>query len=80
MKNCPECNSLNIIKDAKPVDQGDGSELKIVVDEQPDALIMKKRSYSAVKCEVCAECGFIAFYAIDATMLRAAYQKRQNKI
>jgi transcription initiation factor TFIIIB Brf1 subunit/transcription initiation factor TFIIB len=75
MKNCPECKSEKIIKDAEAINT-DSSQLKIAVAAQPDALIMKKRVYSDVKAEVCADCGYVRFFAVDPQELWSAYQKR----
>jgi hypothetical protein len=75
MKNCPECNSEKIIKTAETFNT-DGSQLKVAVAANPDALIMKKRSYSDVKVEVCGDCGYVRFYAADAKELWSAYQNR----
>ena len=75
MKNCPECNSEKIIKTAETFNT-DGSQLKIAVAAQPDALIMKKRSYSNVRVEVCSDCGYVRFYAATPEELWWAYQNR----
>ena len=84
MKNCPECNSQKIIKDVKVLDRGRDSlgsyDMQISVDEKPDALVFKSRGYSDVEAEVCADCGYIAFYAKDLYTLLESYQNRQNKI
>ena len=83
MKNCPECNSQKIIVNAKAVDLGDYNSLndmKVAVEEKPDALIFKQRIYSTVKAHVCADCGFIQFYAEDPKTLWAAYQNRQKNV
>lgn len=75
MKNCPECNSEKIIKTAETINT-DNSQMKIAVAAQPDALIMKKRSYSDVRAELCADCGYVRFYATDPQELWSAYQNR----
>lgn len=75
MKNCPECSSEKIIKDAETINT-DNSRLKIAVAAQPDALILKKRIYSNVKVEVCGDCGYVRFYAATPKELWSAYQNR----
>ena len=83
MKNCPECNSEKIIKNVRVLDNTENyvnADLRIAVDENPDALIFKQRSYSIVKAKACGDCGFIQFYAEDPKMLWTAYQNQQNKI
>jgi hypothetical protein len=75
MKKCPECSSEKIIKNAETINT-DNSQLKIAVAAQPDALIMKKRTYSDVRAELCADCGYVRFYATDPKELWSAYQNR----
>lgn len=83
MKSCPECNSQKIITDAKAIDRGDhnsSNDMRVSVDEKPAALIFKQRIYSTVKAHVCADCGFIQFYAEDTKTLWTAYQNRQKNV
>lgn len=78
MKNCPECNSDKVIRDAFTSDKGDGSQIRVAVDEQPDALILKKRSYSELDVHICGECGYVKFYAKDHRKLWGAYLNQRN--
>ncbi len=83
MKSCPECDSQKVIKDAKVIDRGDhnsSNDMRVSVDEKPDALIFKQRIYSTVRAHICADCGFIQFYAEDPNMLWLAYQNRQKNV
>lgn len=83
MKNCPECNSQKIIKDAKAIDRGDynaANIMRLAVDEEPDALVFKRRNYSDITAEVCADCGYVAFYAADPQTLWEAYQNQRNDV
>jgi hypothetical protein len=66
----------------KALDHDDGSyrDLKVAVEQNPEAFIFKSRSYSGVKAKVCADCGFIAFYADNPYLLWQTYQNRLNKI
>ncbi len=83
MKSCPDCNSQKIIKDAKALDRGDSNsnnDMRVSVDEKPDALIFKQRNYSDIRAHICGDCGFIQFYADDPKTLWMAYQNRQNDV
>lgn len=83
MKSCPECNSQKIIKNVIAIDRGDANSnqiTRIAVDEKPEALIFKQRSYSDVSANVCADCGYITFYALNPQILWAAYQNQSNNV
>lgn len=80
MKSCPECRSEKIVKDAYTSDYGDGAQVRIAVDEEPEALILKKRKYSEVRAEVCADCGNVQLYAKMPDVLWSAYQSQRNKL
>ena len=80
MKKCAECNSEKIIKDALVIDRGDANSdhiLQVAVDEKPSAFVFKNRMYSDVKADVCADCGYISFYAIYPENLWTTYQNRK---
>ena len=80
MKKCPECDSDKIIKDALIIDRGDANSdhiLQVAVDEKPNASFFKQRLYSNVKADVCADCGYTAFYAANPEILWTAYQNRK---
>ena len=81
MKNCPECNSDNIIVDAKALDRGDynvNGGFKVAIDESPDAFMFKQTAYSEVNLKICGECGYIRFYAKDLQTLKNANDNRQK--
>ncbi len=82
MKNCLECGSERIIPDVKALDYNDGSyyDLRIAVDQNPGAFIFKNRNYSDVKAKVCADCGYIHFFAENPENLWYAYQNRQKNV
>jgi ferredoxin-like protein FixX len=82
MKNCLECGSQRIIPNVKALDYNDGAyyDLKISVDENPQAFIFKNRNYSDVKAKVCADCGFIHFFAGNPEILWSTYQKSRKKV
>lgn len=78
MKKCPECDSEKIISRAKLLDRGDRTELIIAVDENPLAMVFKKRTTSDISAKVCGDCGFIRFYAKSAGNLWMAYQNLEK--
>ena len=82
MKNCLECGSERIVSDVKVIDYNENSarDLQVAVDENPDALIFKQRNYSTVKAKVCADCGYIHFFATNPQMLWQTYQNREKNI
>ncbi|MEZ5427127.1 MAG: hypothetical protein R2747_12730 [Pyrinomonadaceae bacterium] len=83
MKSCPDCNSQKIIPHVKVLERGDGNasySLRVALEENPDALFFKGRTYSNIKASVCADCGFIQFYAEDPKTLWATYQNRRNDV
>jgi predicted Zn-ribbon and HTH transcriptional regulator len=83
MKSCPECNSQKIINDVIVLERGDGNAnyvLRVAVDEKPEALIFKQRNYSNVRAQVCADCGYIRFFAEFPDTLWSAYQNQQNDV
>lgn len=79
MKRCADCGSEKIIKEAKTVIT-DNSRIEIAIDEQPDALIFKQRTTDNVRAEICADCGYIAFYAANPKILWSAYQRRKKNV
>lgn len=48
--------------------------LHIAFDEDPNALIFKNRTNSAVKVSVCGDCGYLEFYAESPQAIYQAYQ------
>lgn len=80
MKKCFECDSERIIKNAKTIDMAGFAHLAAAVDAQPDALVFKQRSESAVRAEICADCGYISIYAVNPQLLWTAYQSQKNDV
>lgn len=81
MKECRECNSTRIIKNARALDRGDYNAnlgFNVAVDEKPEAMIFKQARGSAVRADVCADCGYISFYADDPENLWMGYQNQLN--
>lgn len=63
---CPKCGSTDVIADAKAIDRGHSDfqrEMSVATFAKPDALIFKDKKLTTVSAWVCADCGFIEFYA-----------------
>ncbi len=63
---CPKCGGKEIIADAKPIDRGDNNwqhKLSLATFESPEALIFKGKRVATVSAWVCADCGYVEFYA-----------------
>ena len=63
---CPKCRSSDVIADAKAIDRGEGCmelELSVATFRKPDALLFKGQKISTLSAWVCAECGYVEFYA-----------------
>ena len=70
---CPKCGSGDIIADAKAIDRGHGNamrDLSVATFRNPEALIFKEKSETTVSAWVCAECGYIEFYADQPTDIK----------
>ena len=77
MNECPECGSEKIVKNAVLKDIGETYAeftLRVSVDQNPDALIFRKRVHSNVRAEVCGECGYLRPFAAEPRDLWNAYQ------
>ena len=80
MRKCPECGSENIIQNAKAIGGENflnSTELSVVIDENPKAMLFKGTTSSEVKADVCGECGYLRFYAKTPGILWAAYQNQE---
>jgi len=82
MKKCPECSSEKIIEDAKGIDYGDYTDygFKVKVEGNPEALFFKETVSSEVDAKICADCGYIRFYAVSSRQLWTAYQNRRKDV
>ena len=63
---CPKCDSTNIIADAKVIDRGHLNcemSLTLAIFRDPDAAFSKGQLETQVSAWVCADCGFVEFYA-----------------
>jgi predicted nucleic-acid-binding Zn-ribbon protein len=79
---CPKCASADVIPNVFVLELGHGNRphnLKVVVDEHPDAWLFKGEVQSSLKAWVCGACGYTELFAKDAAALLAAYRKHAEK-
>ena len=75
---CPKCGSSDVIADAKAIDRtygghgSDQTELTVAKFRKPDAVIFKGQQETTLSAWVCAECGFVEFYADSPKTLKIA--------
>ena len=72
-KKCPKCGSSDVIADAKALDRSHNSnqtELTVATFRKPDAILFKGQQKSTLSAWVCAECGFVEFYADSPEILK----------
>lgn len=63
---CPKCNSQDIIADAKAIDRGDHNiqfDFSVATFKNPNAFLFKGQQSTALSAWVCADCGYVEFYA-----------------
>ncbi len=62
---CPKCGCKEIIADAKALDRNRSldNDMAVVTYEKPQALIFKGERLSTVSAWICADCGYIEYYA-----------------
>ncbi len=63
---CPKCGSSDIVADAMAIDRGHAhseQEMIVATFRKPEALIFKEKQATTVSAWVCADCGYIEFYA-----------------
>jgi ribosomal protein S27AE len=74
---CAKCGSSKIIPDAQVFDQGQYSDgyVKVMVPEEPEALIFKGNKLTPLRARVCGDCGFTELAVEDPQLLWEAYVK-----
>jgi predicted nucleic-acid-binding Zn-ribbon protein len=63
---CPKCSSRDVIADAKALDRCEDlreSEFTVATYRNPEALLFKGRQSTTLSAWVCADCGYVEFYA-----------------
>ncbi len=77
---CPKCGSSDRIPNVPLVSQGPDGVGPVVaeVERYPRAFLLKGQIASRLKATVCARCGFVELYAMDAAELLSAYRTSQS--
>jgi predicted nucleic-acid-binding Zn-ribbon protein len=63
---CPKCHSNDIVIDAMAIDHGHYNviqELSVATYSKPEAVFFKGTKYTTLSAWVCADCGYVEFYA-----------------
>ena len=72
---CPKCGSSDIIADAKAIDRADHhveAELSVATFRKPEAILFKGQLSTTVSAWVCADCGYVEFYADSPQSIKVA--------
>ena len=73
---CPKCGSSDVIADATAIDRSHAStltpELTVATFRKPDAVLFKGQQSTVLSAWVCADCGFVEFYADSPKALKIA--------
>lgn len=67
---CPKCGSGDIISNAKPMGGSDYAAVWIATYRKPDAIIFKGQQTSSLSAWVCADCGYLEWYADNPKRIR----------
>ncbi|MGB7763251.1 MAG: hypothetical protein WBL61_25675 [Bryobacteraceae bacterium] len=78
---CPKCGSAAMIGPARLQRTAEtGTPVRIAVDGNPDAFLLKKTGYSNLEASVCTQCGYVELYASDVASLSSAHEIAQSNI
>lgn len=69
---CPKCRSNDIIANVRPLDLGHGNAqhtAQLATYANPNAFLFKGKQSTTMAAWVCAECGYVEFYADDPRAL-----------
>ena len=70
---CPKCHSTDIITNVRPLDFRHGNAQRtaeLATYREPGAFLFKGKQSTTMSVWVCAQCGFVEFYADDPQTLR----------
>jgi predicted nucleic-acid-binding Zn-ribbon protein len=69
---CPKCQSTDIIGDVRPLDRTDDGTYtaQLATYRNPGAMLFRGAQKTPLRAWVCAECGFVEFYAEDPKVLK----------
>ena len=71
-RKCPKGGSTDIIADAKAIDRNESfdNELTVATFRKPNAILFKGQQESTLSAWVCADCGYVEFYANSPRALK----------
>lgn len=72
---CPKCGSSDVITDAKAIDRshyGAETELSVATFRKPEAVLFRGQLTTTLSAWVCAECGYVEFYADSSQSIKIA--------
>ncbi len=73
-KKCSKCGSTQVINEVKVVDTYD-EDLKVQVQQRPQALLLKGTVRVPLKAQVCSTCGYTELYATDPKRVLEAHEQ-----
>lgn len=76
MNQCLKCKSQNIIPGVRLLESGSDNtskDIKLAVDEDPEAIFFHGRTETPAYAHVCADCGYVEIYAQNPKLLFDAY-------
>jgi hypothetical protein len=76
---CPQCGSSSIISPARLRTSHEHDPVRIVVDGDPGALLLKGTQSSDVAAHVCSECGHVDLYVADVAPLADAFKRAHGE-
>jgi hypothetical protein len=76
---CSKCGSTRIVPDARVTQRSVGAiegpySVELVVDRHSHAALQPGSVRSEVRARICADCGFVEFFAVDAYALFSAFE------
>ena len=79
---CTNCESTNIVYDVRAVDKTDYNEkqdLKVELEENPNAWIFKSPHEGTLKTNICVDCGYVMWFVSrgDARKLKEIQDKNK---
>jgi|NGEPerStandDraft_6_1074524.scaffolds.fasta_scaffold149684_2 hypothetical protein len=74
---CVKCGSADIVLGARVLEQL-GHDIRLRVDADPGALLLKGPALCPLEARVCGQCGYTECYATDPAALLAAWRRSQE--
>ncbi len=79
MKECPECGSEKIVKNAEISTAGSGTA-RVSFHQNPSAAFFTGSVVSGTRADVCGDCGLIQLFAMDPRKIWDAYQNTRSDV